>query len=215
MFLHLSQVEQFWCFLDFGTELNFKFLFGFVDFFIVSLVHVGLMLFEIGVDFVLGVIPVFIEGGLWILVVVDEVIKLFFVSLVHLIENSIFMFFLECLYFESALLSVIILAIDLVRLHYFVLILKLLLYLLNCPLHVNKIMISKQHNLKKWNIYPKYHTYLLLSILEKIKFIKVKQENWWFIRMVMRIKANSWSWVGFSDGIAIGVYFFQFWVGIV
>ena len=148
MFLHLSQVEQFWCFLDFGTELNFKFLFGFVDFFIVSLVHVGLMLFEIGVDFVLGVIPVFIEGGLWILVVVDEVIKLFFVSLVHLIENSIFMFFLECLYFESALLSVIILAIDLVRLHYFVLILKLLLYLLNCPLHVNKIMISKQHNLK-------------------------------------------------------------------
>ena len=148
MFLHLSQVEQFWCFLDFGTELNFKFLFGFVDFFIVSLVHVGLMLFEIGVDFVLGVIPVFIEGGLCVLVAVDEVIKLFFVSLVHLIENSIFMFFLECLYFESALLSVIILAIDLVRLHYFVLILKLLLYLLNCPLHVNKIMISKQHNLK-------------------------------------------------------------------
>ena len=107
------------------------------------------MLFEIRVDFVFGVIPVFIEGGLCILIAVYEVIKLFFVSLVHLIENSIFMFFLECLYFESAFLSVIILAIDFVCLHYFVLILKLLLYLLNCPLHVNKIMISKQHNIQK------------------------------------------------------------------
>ena len=116
----------------------------------VSIEHLGLILLEITVDFVLSVVPVFIEGGLCVLVAADEIIVLFFVPLVHFIESSIFMFFLKCLNFESALLGIVVLSICLVYLHYFVLVVQILLYFLQGPLHPNKIMISNNfHDFNK------------------------------------------------------------------
>ena len=87
-----------------------------------SVTHISLMLLKITVDFALSVIPELIEGGLCILVGGDELMILFFVSLVHLVENSILMFFFESFDFDSAFLSIIIFSIGLVDLHDFALV---------------------------------------------------------------------------------------------
>lgn len=93
------------------------------------------MVLEITVDFVLGVVPELIEGGLCVFIGGDEVIILFFVSLVHFVENSILMFFFESFDFDSAFLSIIIFSIGLVNVHDFVLAVEILLYFFHGSRH--------------------------------------------------------------------------------
>ena len=141
------------------------------------------MLLEITVDFIFSVIPVFVKSGLCILIVADKVIVLFFVSLVHFKEDPMFMLIFESFNFESTFLSIIIFSIDFMCLHNFVFIVKILLYFLQGPLHLNKIKIL--NNINDINKNATNHYPISSNKLSKISKKNKKWNNLTYFSMIM------------------------------
>lgn len=140
MFLHFSEVEQFWSFLDFWWELYFEFFASFFKFFFVSSQHFifssGFLIF----DFVFVFFPEVIKGGEGLLIVVKKVSVFFFMSEAHFVESSFLVFLFELLDLEPALLCIAVVAIFLMDEHDLILLLEVVLNHLNCSrAHINKI----------------------------------------------------------------------------
>jgi hypothetical protein len=133
--LHFAEIQQFRALLDLRGQLKVKLSLGLINLFSVPFEHLAFMLPEITADFSLSFVPVFIEGGLRLLVAVHKFAMLLLVPMMHFDQHPIRMLLLKLLDFDPALLGLVVLAIGFVHLHDLGLVVQILFYLLKGAAH--------------------------------------------------------------------------------